>query len=228
MMDLSVNNLGGSMKKKVLRILIVGVLVVCLTGCGASNKDKMLKILENEKFNCTEISSEETTCTKEDNNKKKMFKLSDSSIDYEETIYDAGTTRLVIYIGDINYIDNGSHSKGKVKAYFKGEDLIEFYPENCEDTDKCFLHVDERVYPELKKDYDRYKEYFNSDSYHEYLRLKNKRNKTLQEEYALFSKEITFEINSEIKDKDQFTENVNDALRYFEKTLNEAEITLGE
>ncbi len=213
--------------KKVLGVLIVGVLVVSLTGCGASNKDKMLKILENEKFNCAEISSEEVTCTKEDYNKKKIFKLSNSAIDYEETIYDEGTTRLVINIGDINYIDNNSHSKGKIKTYYKGEELIEFYPENCKNTDKCFLHVDEKVYPELKETYDSYKEYFNSESYQEYLRLKNKKNKTPQDKYALFSKETTFEINSKIKDKDQFTENVNDALRYFEKTLNEAGITLG-
>ena len=214
------------MKRKLLSVLLIGVLVTGLTGCG-SNQNKMVKLLRNQGYSCPN-GSEKMICEKEENNKKRIFELDEETVNYEELIYDSGTVRLQIKISNTNYRER-THYYGIIKAYFKGEDLIEFYPENC--TDKmidCHLHVGERVYPELKEKYDSYKEYFESGKYREYLNLKNKHNKSLSDEYREFSLETTFEINSEIKDKDQFTENVNDALRFYEKTLLDAGITLGK
>jgi len=217
--------------KRILTIILIGGLIIGLTGCGKSDKDKMLEILQEQGFKCLET-SHETKCTMEDAKKKKTFELDEGIIKYEEVIYDAGTVRLKIDIDNTKYNDSKdssgtSHYYGIIDAYFKGEDIMEFYPENCTDKIECHLHVGEKVYPELKETYDKYLDYFNSEEYYELKSLWKKSNKSLSEKYRETSLEINYELIWEpIKDKDKFTENVNDAARFYEKILEEAGIKL--
>lgn len=210
--------------KKILLSLMVIVGLFSFTGCDTSDKDKMLKKLKDDGFNCTE-SSDETICTKEDSKKKKVFELYNSFINYEETIYDSGSTRLVIDISSMHYNKKDYDHIGEIEAYFKGEDLIEFYPETCEDESNCYLHVDEKVYPAPKEEYDEYKEYFATGQDKEYLRALNRDELGMGEEIRLGT---IYDNMQEIKGNDKFTENVNEALRYFEKTLKDTGVALGE
>lgn len=213
------------MKKKTLLSVIILLSIFTMTGCGKSDKDKLIKYLENNEFKCN-VSSEKAECAKEDRNIKKTF-IMDTFIEYEETIYDSGTIRLVTNIQNYYYEDNENNDFiGIIEASFKGTDLMNFYAESCENSNSdCFLHIGEKVYPAPKKEYEEYKEYFSSGKDKEYLNALRRNQLSLSEELRL---ETIYENYSAIKDNDKFTKNVNDALRYFEKTLYEAGITLGE
>jgi len=213
--------------KKIFNIILLIVFILGLTGCGKSNKEKMLKVLKEKEFECVE-SSEGTVCSKEEKNLKREFKLQDEDIDYVETVFDDDTVRLTIEMSDQNYRHHSHYQDvGVITAYFHGEDPIKFYPEGCIENKECILHINEKLYPCYKETYDKYLDYFNSEAYYELKSLWKKRNKSLSEKYRETSLEINYELIWEpIKDNDNFSKNVNDAARYFEKTLSDAGIIL--
>lgn len=224
--------IGGSVAVVVLVIVIVLIIIIV-----NNDAKKMIKTLENQGYNCTnDLDNTEykyqdyiAVCEKEEDNKKRTFIMEDkSNITYNEIIYDSGTEKLKITTMTQEYVTGYYEGQALIQVY-QGKDFTWFYPKHCTFDDyqnqDCIMNVGEKVYPVLKDEYDEYKEYFASGKDKEFLRAKANDSLGIVEyntESDLYDK------YSEIKDKDVYTEDVNDAVRYFEKMSEKAGITLGK
>lgn len=103
------------MKKKILNLLLIGILALGLTGCGKSDNDKMINYLESENFNCNFDEQENVTvCTKVDENIIERISLSNH---FSSSINGVNYTLTSKNEYEIK-ITNGMYKKNNYHAYY--------------------------------------------------------------------------------------------------------------
>lgn len=185
--------------KKVLGIILIGMMALILTGCGKTSEEKFKDYLKTLGYTCN--NEEFIRCQNINNGITKTI-----SQDGNNIIFGVETNDFTLGISKRAYFDEAY----KIQALINN-DSYSFIPKDC--NDNCLLKVGDEVYP---KEYANYLKYLESDNYKEYLRLKNSKNLSLSEKYRLLSLEFTHDLQIKPKEANEYTKDVNKYLREFE------------